>query len=231
MYAGSYSMEWSASGISILGKIAAIIVILCSWGLPIYMARKFNCKNKGLIIASVFIPLVGWVLSFFLIARSKKESKYYEDNGKKVAWLHIVMYALSILALFTSLARLRNMDDIEIDQITNFSLISYLIGNPIKYTLSYETNNIIITAGWIFIAASIIGLIVNLIFRDARKPLILMANSIIQNLNVVIIYLYVSAFDNWIWEPGTALLLESLISIVFAVSIYITVGKTSYIDN
>ena len=191
MYTGSYSALEGVSGIKIFGGFALFIALIGYIILPIYMACRFNCQKKGLIILSVFIPMVGWILSFFLIAKNKKDSKYYEDTGKNVVWLHIVMYALSISALFTSMAKVRYLDKIEIDGVTKFNL-SFFLGKKddlIGNLISKDDYNIVLTVIWIFIIASLIGLVVNLIFRDARKPLLVMFNAIIQSINTYIIFI------------------------------------------
>lgn len=233
MYTGSYSVLQSISGITILGGLAWFMVLATFIILPIYMACRFNCQKKGLIILSNFIPFIGWILCTYLIARDKKQSKFYDDTGKNNVRFHIVMYALNILALFTSMAKVKYLDKLEIDGITKFNLSFFLakkddlIGNLI-YKDDYK---IVLIMIWIFIIASITGLIVNLIFKDARKTLLIMVNTTIQMLNASIIFMFAVSFDNPITKPGIAFFWESLIIISFVISLYITVSKTSYVDN
>lgn len=233
MYAGSYSVLQSISGITILGGLAWFMVLATFIILPIYMACRFNCQKKGLIILSNFIPFIGWILCTYLIAKDKKQSKFFEDTGKNNVRFHIIMYALNILALFTSMAKVRHLDSLEIYGITKFNLSFFLgkkddlIGNLINKD-DYKITLIMI---WIFIIISIIGLIVNLIIKDARKPLLIMVNTTIQMLNASIIFMFAGSFDNPITKPGIAFFWESLIIICFVVSLYITVSKTSYVDN
>ena len=73
---------------------------------------------------------------------------------------------------------------------------------------------------WIFIIASIIGIIINLIFRDARKTIVLGVNMTIQGLSIYIVRWLTYAFDNYITVPSTALTLELLIIIVSVISIF-----------
>lgn len=233
MYAGSYSVTESISGITMFGGFALFIALISCTILPIYMACRFNCQKKGIIILSFFIPFIGWIICPYLIARDKKQSKFYEDTGKNISWLHIILYALNILALFTTMAKVRYLDKLEIDGVTKFNL-SFFLGKKddlIGNLISQDDYNIVLTVIWIFIISSIIGLVVNLIFRDARKPLLIMVNTIIQSINTCIIFMFVYSFDNSITKPGVAFLWESLISIVFTISLYVTVHKTSYVDN
>ena len=233
MYAGSYSVLQSISGITILGGLAWFMVLATFIILPIYMACRFNCQKKGLIILSNFIPFIGWILCTYLIEKDKKQSKFFEDTGKNNVRFHIIMYALNILALFTSMAKVRHLDSLEIYGITKFNLSFFLgkkddlIGNLINKD-DYKTISTMIC---IFIIASIIGLIINLIFRDARKIILLGGNMIIQGLNIFIVYLLTHVFDNFTTIPSTALTLELLIIIVSVISIFVTIYKTSYVDN
>lgn len=204
-----------------------------SYILPIIMSTTFRCTNRKWVILSMFIPLVGWILSFYLIYKNKKESKFYEDYGKNFVWLNIILYVCSILALFTPLAKVRLLEKVDINGVTKFNLSFFLgkkddlIGNLINKD-DYKITLIMI---WIFIIISIIGLIVNLIIKDARKPLLLMSNTTIQMLNASINFMFAGSFDNPITKPGIAFFWESLIIICFVVSLYITVSKTSYVDN
>lgn len=206
---------------------------VASYILPIIMSTTFRCTNRKWVILSMFIPLVGWILSFYLIYKNKKESKFYEDYGKNLVWLNIILYVCSILALFTPLAKVRLLEKVDINGVTKFNLSFFLakkddlIGNLI-YKDDYK---IVLIMIWIFIIASITGLIVNLIFKDARKPLLIMVNTTIQMLNASIIFMFAGSFDNPITKPGIAFFWESLIIISFVISLYITVSKTSYVDN
>lgn len=206
---------------------------VASYILPIIMSTTFRCTNRKWVILSMFIPFVGWILSFYLIYKNKKESKFYEDYGKNLVWLNIILYVCSILALFTPLAKVRLLEKVDINGVTKFNLSFFLgkkddlIGNLINKD-DYKITLIMI---WIFIIISIIGLIVNLIIKDARKPLLLMSNTTIQMLNASIIFMFAGSFDNPITKPGIAFFWESLIIICFVVSLYITVSKTSYVDN
>lgn len=204
-----------------------------SYILPIIMSTTFRCTNRKWVILSMFIPLVGWILSFYLIYKNKKESKFYEDYGKNFVWLNIILYVWSILALFTPLAKVRLLEKVDINGVTKFNLSFFLgekddlIGNLINKD-DYKTISTMIC---IFIIASIIGLIINLIFRDARKIILLGGNMIIQGLNIFIVYLLTHVFDNFTTIPSTALTLELLIIIVSVISIFVTIYKTSYVDN
>lgn len=206
---------------------------VASYILPIIMSTTFRCTNRKWVILSMFIPLVGWILSFYLIYKNKKESKFYEDYGKNFVWLNIILYVCSILALFTPLAKVRLLEKVDINGVTKFNLSFFLgkkddlIGNLINKD-DYKITLIMI---WIFIIISIIGLIVNLIIKDARKPLLIMVNTTIQMLNASIIFMFAGSFDNPITKPGIAFFWESLIIISFVISLYITVSKTSYVDN
>ena len=233
MYTGSYSVSQSISGITILGGFAVLLAGATFVILPIYMACRFNCQKKGLIILSNFIPFIGWILCTYLIARDKKQSKFYDDTGKNNVRFHIVMYALNILALFTSMAKVRHLDKLEIDGITKFNL-SFFLGKKddlIGNLIHKDDYKIVLIMIWIFIIASIIGLIVNMIFKDARKPLLIMVNTTIQSINAFIIFMFTGSFDNSITKPGIAFFWESLIIISFVISLYVTVSKTSYVDN
>lgn len=243
MYTGSYSASTKMSGITILSALAMIMACATLLILPIVMALKFNCKRKKLIIllhiALFFIigPLNS-IISFILVAVDKKNSKYYaddiyKDTVKNIVWFHIILYSLNILTLFTTMAKVRYLDKLEINGITKFNL-SFFLGKKddlIGNLISKDDYNIVLTVIWIFIIASLIGLVVNLIFRDARKPLLLMFNAIIQGINTCIIFMFAGSFDNSITKPGVAFLWESMISIVFVTSLYVAVHKTSYIDN
>lgn len=201
--------------------------------LPIVMSKTFECTNRKWVILSMFIPLVGWILSLYLIYKNKKESKLYEDYGKNIVWLNIILYISNILALFTPLAKVRLLEEVDINGITKFNL-SFFLGkkdNLIGNLINKDDYKIIFTVIWIFIIASIIGLAVNLIFKDARKTIVLGVNMCTQSLNIYIVWLLTHVFDNFLTVPSTAFTLEVLIITVFVISIFVTIYKTSYVDN
>lgn len=234
MYTGSYSAADAISGTEVLSVIALIIAGATLWILPIVMACKFECKNKKLIIfLNIILSFIGIgsIVAFIMIAVDKKKSKYYENTGKNIAWLHIVLYALSILALFTPLAKVRYLEDYDIDNVTSFNL-SFFLGekNSIIGTfMRSDDYKLIAVLLWIMIAILVIGLIVNLIFRDARK--LIGVNAILQSLNSLMIALFAISFNNSLTVPGMAFLLNAFISIIFIISLYVTANKTSYVDN
>lgn len=82
---------------------------------------------------------------------------------------------------------------------------------------------------WIMIAILVIGLIVNVIFRDTRK--LIGVNAILQSLNSLMIAIFVIPFNNGLTVPDMAFLLNAFILIIFIISLYVTVNKTSYVDN
>lgn len=201
--------------------------------LPIVMSTTFRCTNRKWVILSMFIPFVGWTVSLYLIYKNKKESKFYEDYGKNIVWLNIILYASSILALFTPLAKIRLLEKVDINGITKFNL-SFFLGKKddlIGNLIHKDDYKIVLIMIWIFIIASIIGIIINLIFRDARKTIVLWVNMTIQGLSIYIVRWLTYAFDNYITVPSTALTLELLIIIVSVISIFVTIYKTSYVDN
>lgn len=129
MYTGSYSVADAISGTEVLSVIALIIAGATLWILPIVMACKFRCKNKNLIIILDIVLSfigIGSIVAFIMIAVDKKKSEYYENTGKNIAWLHIVLYALSILALFTPLAKVKYFENYDVDGITSFNLNFFL---------------------------------------------------------------------------------------------------------
>lgn len=234
MYTGSYSVADAISGTEVLSVIALIIAGATLWILPIVMACKFRCKNKNLIIIlDIVLSFIGMgsIVAFIMIAVDKKKSEYYENTGKNIAWLHIVLYALSILALFTPLAKVKYFENYDIDGITSFNL-SFFLGKKeslIGTFMRSDDYKLIAVLLWIMIAILVIGLIVNLIFRDARK--LIGVNAILQSLNSLMIAIFAISFNNDLTVPGMAFLLNAFISIIFIISLYVTVNKTSYVDN
>lgn len=234
MYTGSYSVADAISGTEVLSVIALIIAGATLWILPIVMACKFRCKNKNLIIILDIVLSfigIGSIVAFIMIAVDKKKSEYYENTGKNIAWLHIVLYALSILALFTPLAKVKYFENYDIDGITSFNL-SFFLGKKeslIGTFMRSDDYKLIAVLLWIMIAILVIGLIVNLIFRDARK--LIGVNAILQSLNSLMIAIFAISFNNDLTVPGMAFLLNAFISIIFIISLYVTVNKTSYVDN
>ena len=141
------------------------------------------------------------------------------------------MYALSILALFTPLAKVKYFENYDIDGITSFNL-SFFLGKKeslIGTFMRSDDYKLIAVLLWIMIAILVIGLIVNLIFRDARK--LIGVNAILQSLNSLMIAIFAISFNNDLTVPGMAFLLNAFISIIFIISLYVTVNKTSYVDN
>ena len=234
MYTGSYSVADAISGTEVLSVIALIIAGATLWILPIVMACKFRCKNKNLIIILDIVLSfigIGSIVAFIMIAVDKKKSEYYENTGKNIAWLHIVLYALSILALFTPLAKVKYFENYDIDGITSFNL-SFFLGKKeslIGTFMRSDDYKLIAVLLWIMIAILVIGLIVNLIFRDARK--LIGVNAILQSLNSLMIAIFVIPFNNGLTVPDMAFLLNAFILIIFIISLYVTVNKTSYVDN
>lgn len=234
MYAGSYSAADAISGTEVLSVIALIIAGATLWILPIVMACKFRCKNKNLIIILDIVLSfigIGSIVAFIMITVDKKKSEYYENTGKNIAWLHIVLYALSILALFTPLAKVKYLSNYEIDGITSFNLSAFLgkKDSLIGTFMQSDDYKLLAVMLWFMIAILLIGLIVNLIFRDARK--LIGVNAILQSFNTLMIAIFAVSFNNGLTVPGMAFLLNALISIVFIISLYVTVNKTSYVDN
>lgn len=220
MYAGSY--QQSISGTSILGGIALFLALATMFILPIVMACKFQCKNKILIIVLHIVLSfvgIGSIVSSVMIAMDKKKSPFYEDTGKNIARLHIVLYALSIIALFTPMAKARYLDSYLFDGVTSINLISCLTSGDLYVS--------IIT--WITIIILISGFIVNLIFRDARK--LIGFNTIVQGINAIMMMSFIAGFENEMSVPGMAFVLEGLITIVFVISLFVATYQTSYVDN
>ena len=234
MYTGSYSESMRISGITILSALAMIMACATLLILPIVMALKFNCKRKKLIIfldIILFFIGIGNIVAFIMIAVDKKNSKYYENTGKNIAWLHIVLYASSILALFTPLAKVKYFENYDINGITSFNL-SFFLGKKdslIGTFMKSDDYKLIAVLLWIMIAILVIGLIINLIFRDARK--LISVNAILQTFNSFMITIFAMSFNDSLTVPGMAFLLNALISIIFIISLYVTVNKVSYVDN
>lgn len=216
-------------------KFAVFMVFaigICYFILPIVMATTFKCTNRKWVILSMFVPIIGWVLSLYLIYKNKKQSKLYENYGKNIVWFNILLYILSIFTLFMPMAKVRVLDSLKIPGVTNFNLSFFLknknelIGEVVKQ----DEYKILIAMIWIMIISLIIGLILNLIFRDARKTFLLGANMIIQSINTCLIYTLTHIFDNYVTLPGIAFTFELFIITVFVISIFVTVYKTSYVD-
>ena len=238
MYTGSYSESMRISGITILSALAMIMACATLLILPIVMALKFNCKKKRLIILlhiTLFIigPLNS-IISFILISIDKKNSEYYasdiyKDTVKNTVWLHIILYFLNVIVLFLPMAKVKYLSDYkELDGITKFNLDSLLKNKDELFDINADFEIVFIFL-WFMIGIMILGIIVNLIFRDARK--LVGINILFQAIISVIMTIFAGSFDNGITVPGIAFLLEVLITITFVISLYIVTSKTSYIDN
>lgn len=239
MYTGSYSESARMSGITILSALAMIMACATLLILPIVMALKFNCKRKKLIIllhiALFFImgPLNS-IISFILISIDKKNSEYYasdiyKDTVKNTVWLHIILYVLNVIVLVLPIAKVKYLSEyLEIDDITKFNLGSFIKKKDelLEYDADYE---IAFKMLWIMLGIIILGLVINLIIRDARK--LVGINTLFQAIISVIMTIFAGSFDNGITVPGIAFLLEAFITITFVISLYIVTSKTSYVDN
>ncbi len=232
MYTGSYSE--SISGATVLEGIALILALATMFILPIVMACRFQCKNRVLIIILHIVLSffgIGSIVSLIIIAVDKKKSQFYEDTGKNIARFHIVLYVLSILALFTPMAKVKHLEDYKINGLTSFNL-GFFLGKKdelIGQLMNQDDYKLMLIMIWIMIGILTLGLILNLIFRDARK--LIGINTILQGVNAVMMMMFVSSFDNGITVPGIAFVWEGLITIVFVISLYIVTLKTSYVDN
>lgn len=234
MYAGSYSAVDNISGATILWGIALILASATFYILPIVMACRFRCKNRVLIIVLHIVLSffgIGSIVSLIMIAVDKKKSQFYEDTGKNIVWFHIILYALSILVLFTPMAKVKHLEDYEINGLTSFNL-GFFLGK--KYELigrlmNQDDYKLMLIMIWVIIGILALGFILNLIFRDARK--LIGINIILQGVNAGMMMLFVGSFDNGITVPGIAFVWEGLITIAFVISLYIVTLKISYVDN
>lgn len=239
MYTESYSESMKMSGITVLNILATIMACATLCILPIVMALKFNCKRKKLIIplhiALFFVmgPLNG-IISFVLIAIDKKNSKYYvsdrcKDTVKDTVWLHIILYFLNILVLFLPMAKVKHLSDYkELDGITKLNLSS-LLKNKDELVERSTDFEIVFYLLWFMIGIMILGIIINLIFRDARK--LVGINTLFQTVISVMLTIFSSSFDNGMTVSSIAFFLEAAITIIFIISLYRVTSKTSYIDN
>lgn len=235
-YGGSYYQPLNLFGnmtdTTLLSLIVYWAVSIAVFIMPIIMSCKFQCKKRKLIIIlnialSLFWCLfklpVAAIVTFIMIAIDKKKSCFYEDEGKRIVWLQIVLYACSVLALFLPIIKLND----NIDGQINFNLISFIEN---KENLISNQNSYILIMILTIMIISILGLILNLIFRDARK--LIGINALFQLTNISMVSSSALLFDNkGLTFPGVALVLESIITIIFVFSICVTIYKTSYIDN
>lgn len=231
MYTGSYTSALSGNGTVIFCGIALLLAMITYLILPIIMAVKFNCSNKKLIIilhiALFFIllplklSLINTIISLILIYLNKRNSRYYEDTGKNIAFIQSGLYALSILVLFMPMVKIRMGE--EINGLSSFNIINF--GNLFSEA-GYKSGCI---AVGFMIGFLILGLILNLIFRDARK--LLPINMCIQGINAIMMFVFASAFYDMFTTPGIAFIFEAIIIIASAVILYIITSKVSYIDN
>ncbi len=240
MYVGSETRSLSEiiSDTNILGIIAIIIVMITVYILPIVMACRYKCNNRKLIIiihivltliGCIFGLPLGSIVSFIMIAVNKKKSQFYENTGKNIAWLHVVLYVCSILALFTPVIKVKSSEDMGLTGITNFNFIFFMRNDELGYLLNEDAMRLTKALLLVIIGIFILGLVLNLIFRDARK--LIGINAFLQWINASIMTAFETPFTSYVTEPGTAFILEGLITTVFVVSLYVVVFKTSYVDN
>lgn len=198
--------------------------------LPIIMACRYKCKNRTLIIIlHIVLTLIGFwlsipiggIVSFIMIAVDKRKSAFYEDTGKNIVWLHIGLYALSILLLFAPLVDRDILDYVGLEKRVN--ILFFLKGNELY---SIAGVNILQLVAWCMIVLPIIGFIVNLIFRDARK--LIGANSILQIFIASSMASFHVAFGGY---TGFAITCEAVIILISAISLFISAFLTSYVDN
>lgn len=237
MYTGSYSASIKMSGITILSALAVIMACVTLLILPIVMALKFNCKRKKLIIllhiALFFVigPLNG-IISFILITLDKSKSGFYEKNNiSGVSSFHVILYVLNILVLFFPIAKVKNFSNYDIDGLTKFNL-SFFIGKKsesINNLLNQNDYKLVMIMIWVMLGIMILGFILNLIFRNARK--LMGINALFQAIISVITFIFAKSLNNGIIFPGTALLLEACITIIFVISLYIIISIPVNIDN
>lgn len=232
MYVGSYT-DYTATqglGIALFSTVALLIMAATLFILPIVTAVRFNCTNKKMIIILhivLFFILGSFnsIVSFILIAVNKKNSRYYEDTGKNIAWFQIGLYALSILALFMPFVKTRSAS-LTSSEYESRSLFDFLSENVLFTEDGYKQIRLIIFA---LIGVLLLGLVLNLIFRDARK--LLAVNVWIPAISSIVMYAFTNAFFNAGLVPGFAFEVESFIIIVWAITSYIVAVRTSYVDN
>ncbi len=215
-----------------ISGILTLIIGATAFMLPFIMATTFHCTNRKWVTLAMFIPVINCVLPYYLIYKDKKGSKLYEDYGKNVVWVNIAMYIANILALFTPMTKIRLFEGAEIDGATQFNLSDFLSNDGVLSSLIDKKDfKTIVTLIWVFIIASIIGCIINLIIRDGRKIFSLWVNIIVQGINIGIVNTLTHAFDNFSTVPGIAFTLELIIISISVISIFATIYKTSYVDN
>lgn len=234
MYTGSYYNYdmLEGKGYVTISSIALLALCVTLFILPIICAVKYNCTNKKLIIpihivTALFMSPFNSIISFILIAVNKRNSRYYEDTGKNIAWLQCGFYILSFLSVFMPIAKLRDSAGFYIEDVKD----SY---NTMDLISSSEFFGEEITNFWRFvfialICLPIIGLVLNFIFRDARK--LIAVNLWIPLLSTVIVYTLANNFYSMTFMPGFGIGLNAATSIAFAVVSYIVAVKVSYVDN
>lgn len=82
---------------------------------------------------------------------------------------------------------------------------------------------------WVMLGIIALGFILNLIFRNARK--LMGINALFQAIISVITFIFAKSLNNGITFPGTALLLEACITIIFVISLYIIISIPVNNDN
>ncbi len=234
MYTGSYYNYdmLEGKGYVTISSIAILALYITLLVLPIICAVKYNCTNKKLIIpihivTALFMSPFNSIISFILIAVNKRNSRYYENTGKNIAWFQCGFYILSFLSVFMPMAKPRNSAGFYIEEVKD----SY---NAIDIISSSEFFGEEITNFWQFaftawICLPLVGLVLNLIFRDARK--LIAVNLWIPLLNSIMVYLLANNFYSMTFMPGFGIGLNAATSIAFAVVSYIVAVKVSYVDN
>lgn len=234
MYTGSYYNYdmLEGKGYVTISSVALLALCVTLFILPIVCAVKYNCTNKKLIIpihivTALFMSPFNSIISFVLIAVNKRNSKYYEDTGKNIAWIQCGFYILSFLSLFMPIVKPRNLADFVMDDVQeSYNIIDIISNSEFFNDELYNVGKFIFVA---LICLPIIGLILNLIFRDARK--LIAVNLWIPLLNSFIVYSLANNFYSMAFMPGSGIGLNSAITIAFAVVSYIVAVKVSYVDN